>query len=144
MPVYMAAQEGHVDVIIALAKHGADLNTPRNDGATPVFIAATNGHTGVIKLLYKIGADMKPDSTIFSINQVKHNEKNTKAVQLVDKILNKLTNNCEFCGSSSKRLKVCSKCEKVRYCSRECQVQDYKKHKKECHAEVNIASEEDA
>jgi ankyrin repeat protein len=135
-PVYIAAQEGHVEVIKVLVKHGADMNTPKDDGGTPVLAAAHRGHADVIKLLYKLGADMKLDSTQFSMKQLAQDENNTKALQRINKILNKLNSNCELCGSSSKRLKVCSKCEKVRYCSRECQVQDYKKHKKECHAKT--------
>jgi hypothetical protein len=79
---------------------------------------------------------MKPNSMSFTMKQIAQEYENTEAMQLIDKILTKLTNNCELCGSSSKRLKVCSKCEKVRYCSRECQVQDHKKHKKECHAKT--------
>jgi ankyrin repeat protein len=142
-PVFIAARNGHVGVIEVLVKHGADVNTPRDDGITPVLAAAYGGHTGVIKLLYKLGADMKPDST-WSMKQLAHDNNNTKAVELkIDKILSKLTNQCELCGSSSKRLKVCSKCEKVRYCSRECQVQDHKKHKKECHAKVTKTNEEE-
>jgi ankyrin repeat protein len=136
-PAYTAAHKGQVEVIRALAEHGADLNTPKTNGGTPVLVAACEGHTDVIKLLYKLGANMKPDSYSLSMKQAAQHHDNTEATQLIDKILSKLTNKCEFCGSSSKRLKVCSKCEKVRYCSRECQVQDYKKHKKECHAKVN-------
>ena len=99
-----------------------------------MLIAATEGHTDVIKLLYKLGADMKPDTVPFSIKQLAQVVDNNEALQLIDSIMNKLTRECEFCGSSSKRVKVCSKCEKVRYCSRECQVPDYKQHKKECRA----------
>lgn len=51
--------------------------------------------------------------------------------ECIDTILAKLNSECENCGSSSKRLKICSKCEKVRYCSRECQKKDHKKHKHE-------------
>jgi len=39
---------------------------------------------------------------------------------------------CRACGKKGKPLSVCSKCMKVKYCSRECQVQDWKRHKKDC------------
>jgi hypothetical protein len=130
-PVYAAAQYGHVGVVKVLAKLGANVNTPKNSGGTPVLVAALEGQTAVIKALYKLGADMKPDFE-FSVAKLAQDENRTEALQLIEKIMNKLTKECDFCGSSSKRLKLCSKCEKVRYCSRECQVQDYKKHKKEC------------
>jgi hypothetical protein len=84
---------------------------------------------------------MKTVSTSSSMKQLAQENKHSEAVQVIDKILNKLTNKkCDFCGSSSYRLKVCSKCWKGSYCSRQCQVQDYKKHKKECHGKT----EEDA
>ena len=112
-------------------EHGADIHTLRSDGCTPVLMAARLGHTAVIKALYKLGADMKPDFNC-SVTEIAGEYNHTKALQLVEKIMAKLTNECEFCGSSSRRLKLCSKCEKVRYCSRECQVKDHKNHKKEC------------
>ena len=37
--VYIAAQNGHVDVIRILAGLGADVNTPLDDGRTPVCVA---------------------------------------------------------------------------------------------------------
>jgi ankyrin repeat protein len=142
-PVYSAAYEGHVDAIKVLVAHGANVNTPTGDGGTPVLVAAQEGRTDVIKLLYKLGANMKPDSAYLSMKQLAQLDENNKALQLIDKILAKMTRECECCGSSSKRLKVCSNCEMVRYCSRQCQVQDYKKHKKECHVKVNTTSEEE-
>ena len=38
------------------------------------------------------------------------------------------------------KLKSCSRCKRVRYCSRECQVKDWKTHKKFC-KEVQKANE---
>jgi ankyrin repeat protein len=42
-PVFVAAQNGHVDVLALLAEQGCNLSMPMNDGATPVFIAAQQG-----------------------------------------------------------------------------------------------------
>jgi len=40
---------------------------------------------------------------------------------------------CAFCGkTASEKLKMCSRCKMVSYCSRECQVEHWKVHKKEC------------
>ncbi|WP_419418543.1 ankyrin repeat domain-containing protein [Legionella sp. D16C41] len=58
---FIAAQNGRVDVIKALAKEGADLNQAVVDGVnviTLVFIAAQNGHVDVIKALVDAGADL--------------------------------------------------------------------------------------
>jgi MinD superfamily P-loop ATPase len=40
---------------------------------------------------------------------------------------------CRFCGQSDSRFK-CSKCDKAKYCSKECQTSDWKllKHKLIC------------
>ena len=43
-PAFIAAQNGHIDVLRVLKELGANLDTPMNDGATPAFIAAQNGH----------------------------------------------------------------------------------------------------
>jgi hypothetical protein len=95
-------------------------------------MAAQSGHVDVIKLLYKLGADMAPTAAKYSALNLAEAFDHAEAVILIEKILNKMTSECEFCGCSTKRLKVCSRCEKVCYCSRDCQVKDYKKHKKEC------------
>jgi hypothetical protein len=39
---------------------------------------------------------------------------------------------CRSCGVAPEKLMACSSCKKVRYCSRECQKADWKRHKEEC------------
>ncbi|KAH7883192.1 hypothetical protein F5I97DRAFT_1902858 [Phlebopus sp. FC_14] len=39
---------------------------------------------------------------------------------------------CKTCGNERGTLLVCGKCKNVQYCSRECQVKDWKAHKKNC------------
>ena len=39
---------------------------------------------------------------------------------------------CEKCGKEAARMKKCSVCKLVRYCSEECQLGDWKSHKKSC------------
>mmetsp|Transcript_13369 Transcript_13369/g.20635 ORF Transcript_13369/g.20635 Transcript_13369/m.20635 type:complete len:560 (+) Transcript_13369:125-1804(+) len=50
--------------------------------------------------------------------------------------------NCNDCFDESKgeKLLVCSRCKVVRYCGRDCQVQHWKEHKKEC---VKLSSQSD-
>jgi hypothetical protein len=40
-------------------------------------------------------------------------------------------NKCYICGSNNS-LKTCCNCKNAKYCSRECQVKDWKEHKKIC------------
>ena len=49
--LYIAAQEGHREVVEVLAGLGADVNQANNNGTSPVCIAAQEGHTEVIKVL---------------------------------------------------------------------------------------------
>mmetsp|Transcript_24907 Transcript_24907/g.59137 ORF Transcript_24907/g.59137 Transcript_24907/m.59137 type:complete len:463 (+) Transcript_24907:88-1476(+) len=39
---------------------------------------------------------------------------------------------CDFCGESLDKVDLCSKCKVAMYCSRECQRQDWKRHKSLC------------
>jgi len=36
-PLYVAAQNGHVDTVAALLEAGADVDLPTEDGITPLF-----------------------------------------------------------------------------------------------------------
>jgi CDK inhibitor PHO81 len=49
-PLSLAAQAGHVDVIVLLLKHGASC-MPNTNGEYPMHLAAQEGHTDVCKLL---------------------------------------------------------------------------------------------
>jgi predicted PP-loop superfamily ATPase len=100
--------------------------------STPVLIAAQKGHVAVIKLLYKLGVDMAPTTAKWSAINLAKMRDHAEAFVFKDRILSKMTKECEFCGCSTKRLSKCGRCKKVRYCSRDCQVKDHKKHKGEC------------
>lgn len=54
--LYIAAQEGNVDVVKGLLDRGAKVNQANNNGATPLFIAAQNGHVAIVKELLSRGA----------------------------------------------------------------------------------------
>ena len=59
---WLAAKNGHQDVIITLHELGIDINVPTKD-ETPLFAAAYNGYVDVITTLYKFGADInRPDN----------------------------------------------------------------------------------
>ncbi|MFJ1267724.1 ankyrin repeat domain-containing protein [Legionella lytica] len=55
--VYIAAEYGQVDILVELAKHGAELNQPSFGGAIPMYIAAFNGHRAIVAELVKYGAE---------------------------------------------------------------------------------------
>src|SRR5437868_4558052 len=47
---------------------------------------------------------------------------------------------CFVCGKLP--AKVCARCRRIRYCSRECQKSDYKEHKKGCFAPITENTEQ--
>eukprot|EP00729_Bicosta_minor_P014620 gene14620-biopygen24145 len=63
-PIYLAAQEGHVDVVKLLLEHHVNPNqATTNDGCTPVYVAAQNGHVDVVTALVAGNADVNQAST---------------------------------------------------------------------------------
>ena len=49
-PLYIAAQNGHIDVVKLLLDNKTDVNASNHYGVTPLYCAAQNGHTKVVKL----------------------------------------------------------------------------------------------
>ena len=39
---------------------------------------------------------------------------------------------CQLCGKEAQKMKKCSVCKLARYCTEECQLKDWKEHKKSC------------
>lgn len=56
--VYMAAVNGHVDVLHTLVEYGADVNIARDTGATPVYIAAERGHLDALRVIIAANANV--------------------------------------------------------------------------------------
>jgi serine/threonine-protein phosphatase 6 regulatory ankyrin repeat subunit B len=56
--LYLAAQDGHSDVVKVLLKNKANANIICTNNATPLFIAAQEGHSEVVKVLLENGANI--------------------------------------------------------------------------------------
>lgn len=57
-PMYVAAQNGHADVLKALIASGCDANAARKGGGMPALIAAEKGHADALEALVAAGADV--------------------------------------------------------------------------------------
>ena len=55
-PLYIASQNGHVEVVRVLAERGADINKADDNGATPLSLARSAGHTEIAAFLRNAGA----------------------------------------------------------------------------------------
>jgi len=59
MALHVASMSGHIELVILLLEHQADVNASNHtDGVTPLYVAARNGHTEVVKLLVDHNADV--------------------------------------------------------------------------------------
>ncbi|KAJ9441772.1 hypothetical protein DIPPA_56294 [Diplonema papillatum] len=54
--LYVAAQNGHVQVVRVLLSHGADPNQAKDSGATPLFIASQQNNVDMVQVLLEAGA----------------------------------------------------------------------------------------
>jgi ankyrin repeat protein len=55
--LYSAAEHGHVDIVLLLLEHGANVNTAQKGGVLALYTAALNGHERVVKVLLDEGAE---------------------------------------------------------------------------------------
>ena len=56
--LYIAAQEGHLELATDLLVNGAQVDAPLNNGSTPLFIAVQKGHRKLVALLLHAGASI--------------------------------------------------------------------------------------
>lgn len=57
-PLYLAVQNGHMNVVRILVAQHADVNQARENGLTPLYVAAENGHTAIFSFLLEQGANI--------------------------------------------------------------------------------------
>ena len=66
-PLWIAAQNGHLDIVKYLLKHGA-IDTAANNGRTALSIAKKNGHKKCVEELEKHVASVSKKKTLILIS----------------------------------------------------------------------------
>ena len=61
-PMYLAAKEGHLELVRLLLEAGAGQNAPNQHGSTPLIVAASTGHLEVAWALLEAAADQNAAS----------------------------------------------------------------------------------
>ena len=122
--LHQAARQGHLEVLYLLLKHRSDPAQPARNGAIPLHWAAMAGQKDCCKVLVKRGG--------LSVEQL--DDLNALVPPAIQEELKK--GQCSGCGRAralQEKFRACSRCEKTRYCSKECQKKHWKgQHKKEC------------
>ncbi|KAJ7759528.1 ankyrin repeat-containing domain protein [Mycena metata] len=57
--LFVASQNGHLDVVKFLIEHGADVNAENENGYTSLYLASQNGHLDIVKFLVENNANIE-------------------------------------------------------------------------------------
>ena len=150
--LHSAAQGGHLACVTLLIGRpenqkmsAAEINARANEGQTALFIAAQCGHRYCCAALLAAGADPAVTTpsghTALDAAKILH-PGNQELIELLEcrgggpaPLL------CAGCGASDKRLRACSACGSVSFCSAACMAQFWPVHKAEC-KRIQAANEE--
>ncbi|KAH8093086.1 ankyrin repeat-containing domain protein [Cristinia sonorae] len=129
-----------VDLARILLENGANPNHRTRYGAVPILDSMQSAQIECIELLMEFGADLDiPDADGVLPSQFFVGA-GPKIAAVVSKWLRKRSGEdapldekkCKTCGKTEGSLKQCGKCHIVKYCSAECQRQDWRTHKQTC------------
>ena len=150
--LHIAAQNGHLACITMLIGRPenqkmspAETDVRDSNGCTPLFRAAFNGHRYCCAALLAAGADpgvALPDGRTAVDVAKQYHTGNQELIELLEcrggdpaPLL------CAGCGASDKRLRACSACGSVSFCSDACMAQFWPVDKAEC-KRIQAAKEE--
>ena len=84
-PLWIAAQQGHLEVMKVLLEKGAVVDAKTNDGFTPLLIAAEYGHLEVVRMLLEKGANPNSEALGFTPLRIAEKKGHTDIVILLRK-----------------------------------------------------------
>jgi serine/threonine-protein phosphatase 6 regulatory ankyrin repeat subunit B len=82
-PLYIASENGHLDVVRVLLEHKADVNKARDDGGTPLYIASQNGHLDMVRVLLEAYADVDHSAAGYTLIMIARHFGHSEVVQLL-------------------------------------------------------------
>ncbi len=141
-PLMVAAREGNKNIVEMLIAHSADVNEESNNGNTPLIRALYRGHADIAKILLSAGAktkSSKKDAFLIVAQKgavalmdllLQAGAQDTYGYTILSYPLNIDKKECHVC--QSKHIQLCNCCRAVRYCSKECQMREWKIHKPFC------------
>lgn len=77
-PLFIASQNGHLDIIELLLNSGAYHDAARTDGASPLWIAAQMGHDHIVKILCRHGA---------KVDQIRNVSPTFYVLKIIDRLI---------------------------------------------------------
>ncbi|CEO95491.1 hypothetical protein PBRA_004217 [Plasmodiophora brassicae] len=119
-----------------LVEKGMNVNTRNRFGCTALQAPAMSGDQDSVRFLIEAGAD--PNIPDYEGATPLGSARHRPAIhQIMLRAMDKSA--CATCGASKdKPLRMCQRCMSVKYCSRDCQKADWKKHKKECRSATTV------
>ena len=65
-PLHLAAQSGHLKIVMVLVQHGADVNAETSENWTPLHLASAHGRNEVCKFLIRHNAKINTKQLLYT------------------------------------------------------------------------------
>jgi len=140
-PIFVSAQEGHLDVVKCLMKNDkarSVVNQPNIHGTTPLIISAQKGYLEIVECLVENGAkidqsDFSGNTPLFIARKKNEFEVTAYLEEVIANGIGKRASGKPVCAVCQGLAKLrCSACKNVWYCGKEHQKEDWKIHKAKC------------
>ena len=99
-PIFVAASNGHTEIVKFLVGYGANRNAPKYNGFTPMHMAAWNGHTEIVRIL--IGCTETPNDPVNYYGctpyQMARQKNHFEIMNLLKRFRKRTQENCKMCS----------------------------------------------